>query len=109
MAEKSNSINILLFPENLEAGFQFPPAHWTKEFTIDTGRSDINALYFENKKSKDLILYFQGNSGSLNKWLKTSNVLADLEYNLLVYDYRGFGKSTPSIGDEREFYADGQA
>src|SRR6187551_2501450 len=111
MPEKSNpSINVLLFPETLEAEYEFPQdSRRAKEFTIDTGHSNINALYFETKKTKDLIIYFQGNSGSLNKWLKTSIVIADLDSNLLVYDYRGFGKSTPSIGDENEFYADGQS
>lgn len=111
MPEQTNTaINVLLFPEPLNADHKFPHENrWTKEFTIETDRSTINALYFENKKSKNLILYFQGNSGSLNKWLTTSIVLSDLEHNLLVYDYRGFGKSTPAIGNENEFYADGQA
>jgi pimeloyl-ACP methyl ester carboxylesterase len=109
--ENNPALNVLLFPEKLDADYKFPNSniHWTKEFTIDCGQSNINALYFENKKTENLIIYFQGNSGSLNKWLNTSISIADLEHNLLVYDYRGFGKSTPAVGDENEFYSDGQA
>ena len=109
--ENNAAINVLLFPEKLDGDYEFlkSTTPWTKEFTIDTGQSNINALYFENKNATSLIIYFQGNSGSLNKWLKTSISIADLEHNLLVYDYRGFGKSTPAVGDENEFYLDGQA
>ena len=64
----------------------------------------------EKKKSKGLIIYFHGNTGSLKRWGEVAAQLTDFGYDVLAPDYRGYGKSTgtPSekalVSDAKLFY-----
>ncbi len=67
-----------------------------EEYFITTKDGDsLNALLFKTKlKSKGLILYFHGNADNLQRWGKYSVDFTRLGYDILMMDYRGYGKST---------------
>lgn len=68
----------------------------------------LNALLFKSPTpSKGFILYFHGNAGNLQRWGKYAIDFTQLGYDILMVEYRGYGKSTgrPS---EVDFYADAQ-
>jgi uncharacterized protein len=54
------------------------------------------------------VLFCHGNGGNISYLLETVRLFRSLEYNLLVFDYRGYGASegTP---DEEGTYRDGEA
>ncbi|UJF29196.1 lysophospholipase [Kaistella sp. 97-N-M2] len=54
----------------------------------------INALHFQIKNPKGVILYFHGNSNNLHRWGKIAGELRHFGYDILVMDYRGYGKSS---------------
>lgn len=54
----------------------------------------LNALHFKRRDSKGLILYFHGNAGDLSRWGEIVLPFTDYGYEVLVVDYRGYGKST---------------
>lgn len=56
--------------------------------------SIINGLHFKSDNPQGLILYFHGNAGELSRWGEV--VIPFLKYNqdVLIIDYRGYGKST---------------
>ena len=56
--------------------------------------SMINANFIPTENSKGVIFYHHGNSGNLSRWGKISQYFSQFEYDVLVYDYRGFGKSS---------------
>ena len=58
----------------------------------DEGR--LNALYFKADSSQGVILYFHGNRGNLTRWADIAAPMTEYGYDVLVMDYRGFGKST---------------
>lgn len=61
-----------------------------------TGRViNLHGVYFENKKDRGTVIYSLGNSGCLASMLGGRQQLAllDMGYNLLVYEYEGFGDS----------------
>lgn len=72
-----------------------------------TDAFNINALHFKVKQPKGVVLYFHGNSGSLKGWGEVTRYFTDLNYDTVVMDYRGFGKSTGEF-DEELMYADAQ-
>lgn len=55
------------------------------------------------------VIYFHGNGGNLSYvgWLGES--LAQRGFDVLLFDYRGYGRSEGSMGDERDLYADADA
>lgn len=81
-----------------------------QEISISTRDGEtLNALLFSPPdSSKGLILYFHGNSGSLKRWGAIASALARHNYHILVFDYRGYGKSTGKPS-EQGLYADADA
>jgi len=67
----------------------------------------LNGLYFEVKNPKGVILYFHGNRDNIVRWGKIASTLTNYNYNVLVVDYRGYGKST-GIRSETKLYQDAQ-
>jgi len=54
----------------------------------------INALWFKPEvQSKGLIIYFHGNAGNLHRWGEVADGFTESGYELLIMDYRGYGKS----------------
>jgi pimeloyl-ACP methyl ester carboxylesterase len=54
----------------------------------------INGLHFYRDEPKGLILYFHGNTRSIKGWAKYSSDFYRYGYDVVLVDYRGFGKST---------------
>ena len=54
----------------------------------------INGLHFTVKEPLGLILYFHGNSRSIKGWAKYAKDFYRYNYDVVLVDYRGFGKST---------------
>lgn len=55
------------------------------------------------------VIYFHGNGGNINLigWLGES--LSRRGFNVLLFDYRGYGRSEGRVRDERAIYADAEA
>jgi pimeloyl-ACP methyl ester carboxylesterase len=54
----------------------------------------LSVLHFLSGSSKGLILYFHGNAGNLQRWGEYANDFTSLGYDVVMPDYRGYGKST---------------
>lgn len=67
----------------------------------------LNALHFYSENPKGLILYFHGNAGDLSRWGEIVLPFVDLGYDVLVMDYRNYGKSTGKLS-EQALYQDAQ-
>lgn len=61
----------------------------------------LNALWFKpDSVSKGLIVYFHGNRGNLQRWGRYAKDLTSLGYEVVMIDYRGYGKSTGKPSEE---------
>ncbi|HQC07631.1 MAG TPA: alpha/beta fold hydrolase [Kaistella chaponensis] len=67
----------------------------------------INVLHFKIKNPKGVIAYFHGNADNLHRWGKIANEYTHFGYDVLVMDYRGYGKSS-GPRNEDFLYADAQ-
>ena len=61
--------------------------------TSDDG-AQLNALHFKSQNPKGVILYFHGNAGDLSRWGEIAQDFLKYDYDVIVMDYRGYGKST---------------
>ena len=84
-------------PERLPANFQYQYAFPFEElnFPIKEGVT-INGLLFPvaPEKRKGVVMYFHGNSRSIKGWGKFSTDFTEKGFDVVMLDYRGFGKST---------------
>lgn len=87
----------LFKPEKLPEDFQFYYDNQeTKEYNLTTrDGAIINGLrFFPKGESRGIVLYLKGNSKSIKGWGKFAVDFTRHGYNVLMVDYRGFGKST---------------
>ena len=90
---------MLFKPEKLDADFQFDYENQvTKEYNLETrDGAVINGLrFFPKGESKGVVMYLKGNSKSIKGWGKFAVDFTRHGYDVLMIDYRGFGKSTGS-------------
>ena len=86
----------LFRPEKLPADFVFNYKDLeTEEYHLKTDRKAvINGVRFRVEKPKGIVFYLKGNSKSIKGWGKFAKDFVDHGYEVLMVDYRGFGKST---------------
>lgn len=87
---------LMFKPEKLPKDFQFHYENQeTEEYNIETrDGATINGLRFKAKNPKGLVFYLKGNSKSIRGWGKFAVDFTRNGYDVLMVDYRGFGKST---------------
>jgi uncharacterized protein len=82
-------------PEKLHKDFEYKYDAPFKELNFDVAPGvRINGLHFYVEKPKGLILYFHGNTRSIKGWAKYAKDFYRFGYDVVLVDYRGFGKST---------------
>jgi pimeloyl-ACP methyl ester carboxylesterase len=86
---------LIFKPEKLSQDFAFKYDAPFKElfFDVEPGVR-INGLHFYRPESSGLILYLHGNSRSIKGWAKYAKDFYRYNYDVVLVDYRGFGKST---------------
>lgn len=87
--------SLIFLPETLPENYAYEFEQVFEEHNL--AMSDgamINALHFKQADSKGLIVYFHGNAGNLARWGEIVMPFVDLGYEVLIMDYRGYGKST---------------
>ena len=95
-------------PEVLAADFEFKYEAPFKEYFFDSAPGvRINALHFYREQPKGLILYFHGNTRSIKGWARYAKDFYRYNYDVVLVDYRGFGKSTGKRS-EKEMLGDMQ-
>lgn len=100
---------LMFYPDKLERSYQYSFDESYEEMMIKTSDDKlINALLFKADITKGLIFYLHGNAGSLESWGTVAKIYTDLNYDVFILDYRGFGKSEGSINSEKQLYEDNQ-
>jgi pimeloyl-ACP methyl ester carboxylesterase len=95
-------------PEKLKQDFQFRYDVPFKEYFFDIEPGvRINGLHFFRENPSGLLLYFHGNTRSIKGWAKYAKDFYRYNYDVVLVDYRGFGKSTGKRS-EREMLNDMQ-
>lgn len=100
---------LIFHPETLDKGYtyNFPQAFEEHNIPVDD-QTTLNGLLFKAHSAKGLIIYLHGNAGSLASWGTVAKAYTALNYDIFIYDYRGYGKSGGSISSEEQLFADNQ-
>ena len=101
---------LIFFPEKLRKDYQFEFSGVFEEINI--GMKDgilLNGILFRSDSSRGLIFYLHGNAGSLRGWGEIAEIYTNLDYDLFMPDYRGYGKSEGRIKNEEQFFYDMQS
>ena len=98
----------IFLPSKLSEEYVYEFEHDFDELFIETeDGAKLNALHFKNENPRGIIVYYHGNAGDLSKWGQITSHFMQYKYDVLVMDYRGYGKSTGKIS-EQALYSDAQ-
>lgn len=110
------SVGFILFqdklifqPDQLEKNYVFEFDQPFEEFFIPMHDGvEVNVLLFRTQQPrKGLIIYFHGNADNLQRWGESAADLLPFGYDVLMMDYRGYGKSMGKPS-EQILYRDAQ-
>lgn len=102
---------LIYFPPRYPAGFPSPAIYQSEVEDVRLVTADgvrINAFYYSNPASKQVLLWFHGNAENIGYDLDHLRVLAQIGVNILAVDYRGYGRSEGKP-DEAGVYRDADA
>jgi fermentation-respiration switch protein FrsA (DUF1100 family) len=79
-------------------------------FTAADG-TRLHGWFFRSESQPETatIIYFHGNGGNITNIDWVGQRLSRRGFDVLLFDYRGYGKSEGEVGDESGLYADGDA
>lgn len=100
---------LIFFPQKLAKTYKFSFKEDFEEINIKSkDGTTLNGLLFKSRNPKGLIFYLHGNAGALNTWGYVAKTYTDLNYDVFILDYRGYGKSEGKIRNQEELFQDNQ-
>ena len=86
--------SFLFQPKKLEKDHHFAFDESFEEVHLETeDGAFLHALHFKREEPKGVIIYFHGNAGNLERWGEIVQYHVGLNYDVLIMDYRKYGKS----------------
>ncbi len=100
---------LLFHPQTLSAQHRFALPADVHEAWVDVPGAKLHALHLRNAAPRGLVFYLHGNTGNVETWFVNSDFYRQLNLDLFIVDYRGFGKSSGRIQNEAQMHADVKA
>lgn len=100
---------LIFLPSRLAKSFEFSFKLPFREHYLPVGDAVLHGLVFEKPNAIGTIVYFHGNAGALNSWGDVSYDFERFPYHLVIFDYRGYGKSSGIITSEKVLQDDAEA
>lgn len=99
----------IFFPEKLPNDFYFRfQGNYEEHFVQVEDTVVLNALLFKVENPKGCVLFHHGNARNLSDWGANASDFTSRGYDVLFYDYRGYGKSQGSVFSEQQLVADAE-
>lgn len=98
--------SMIFNPHKLQEDYHFSSTNEV-EIEVDEGVF-LNGLWLRTDNAKGAILYLHGNRGSNKRCQHQAMNMANNDYDVLMVDYRGYGKSDGKIYSQKQLYADVQ-
>lgn len=97
---------LIFFPQKLSTDYKFKFPIDFEEVWIQSKNERLNAVIFKKPNPKGLIIFAHGNNGNIKTWYPAIEELLNYQYNILVFDFRGYGKSSGQIESEKDLHDD---
>lgn len=97
---------LLFAPERLPADARLANEPDVHERFVDVPGARLSVLELRLPDPKGVVFFLHGNGGSLRGWFVNTAFYRQAGYDLVMMDYRGYGKSTGRIDSEAQLHAD---
>ncbi len=97
---------ILFEPTPLPAGHVLSTDPDVHELTIDVPGAKLSAAQLRLPDPRGVVFFLHGNSGNLTDCLAEIDAFRQVNFDVVMFDYRGYGKSSGCIESEEQLRAD---
>ncbi len=101
--------SLLFQPTQLAADRQLAHESDVRELVIEVPGAQLHALQLHLPQPKGVVFFLHGNGGDLSTWFVNTAFYRRANFDLVMLDYRGYGKSTGRIESEAQLRADVRA
>lgn len=91
-------------PADHQFGFDIP----FEERTISVEGAELSGIRFTQEEPLGLIFFLHGNGGNIESWSSGADFYQRVNYDMFMFDYRGYGKSTGSVSSQAQLHDDVQ-
>ncbi len=97
---------LLFEPDKLAPDERIATDPDTREFFLDVPGARLSVAHLSRPNARGVFFFLHGNSGNLKKWFVELDAFRQAHFDVVMFDYRGFGKSTGEIESEEQLRAD---
>jgi pimeloyl-ACP methyl ester carboxylesterase len=101
--------SLLFFPTPLAADYPLATQPDVQEHAVDVPGARLSVLQLKLPHPKGVVFYLHGNAGNLAGWFSNADFYRQANFDLVMLDYRGYGKSTGRIESLDQLRGDVQA
>lgn len=97
---------LLFFPEPLPAAHRLAKEPDVHEVTVPVDGATLSVLHLKLPDPKGVVFFLHGNAGNLEGWFSRPDWYRQANFDLVMPDYRAYGKSAGRIESEEQLRAD---
>jgi pimeloyl-ACP methyl ester carboxylesterase len=100
---------LIFLPQPLPANHRFAQGPDVHERWVDVPGARLHALHLRLPQPDGVVFFLHGNAGNLASWFVDVDVYRRLNVDLVMMDYRGYGKSSGRISNQAQLSQDVRA
>ncbi|MFO1217063.1 MAG: alpha/beta fold hydrolase [Burkholderiaceae bacterium] len=100
---------LIFMPSRLPADAPLAREADVRERFVDVPGARLSLLELRLPDPTGVVFYLHGNAGNLQSWFADAELYRRANFDLVMLDYRGYGKSSGRIDSEAQLHADVQA
>ncbi|MBC5766839.1 alpha/beta hydrolase [Ramlibacter albus] len=100
---------LLFYPQPLAADARIVADPDVREHFVEVPGARVSVLQLKLPNPKGVVFFLHGNGGNLAGWFTNTEFYRRANFDLVMMDYRGYGKSTGRIEGEAQLRGDAMA
>jgi uncharacterized protein len=100
---------LLFQPSTLAADYPLANQPDVQEIKVAVPGAQLSVLHLQLPQPKGVVFFLHGNGGDLSSWFSNADLYRRANFDVVMMDYRGYGKSTGKIESEAQLRADVRA
>jgi uncharacterized protein len=100
---------LLFQPSVLAANYPLATQPGLTEVKVDVPGAQLSVLHLQLPQPKGVLFFLHGNGGNADSWFTNPDFYRRANFDVVMMDYRGYGKSTGQIESEAQLRADVRA
>jgi hypothetical protein len=101
--------SIMFYPVPLPANYKLAREPDIHERIVDVDGASLSVMHLKLPDAKGVVFFLHGNAGNLAGWFSNADFYRRANYDLVMPDYRGYGKSTGHIASAKQLREDVRA